>query len=571
MSGAADPMMLFPAGTTFTPYSVLRNVSDAPISVTPKLWWMAGGVPHSAPVPPVSIPPHQTQSLDVMSLLGQAGLISATTTFNGSFNLVLDATIKPGALLLASGSVDRTSTYVFEVIARGVAESGSKSLQYWSTGNGDDTMVTLWNPADEAQDFVLTLFFALPNGGGHYLWPLHLEARATRTFNVSEIVQNQIPDSEGNIIPAVVHEGGIKIAGSQAENQAILVAVDSGIYNVSKATCTNNCQECDGYSEAAALLNPFGVAVRATTQLNFRGTWGSGTQYNLSGTWSSNNTAVATVGGSSGLVTGVSAGSPRISVYVDNLPVQAGYICTGPLGCPTTTFADSPSGTVLSVYVDGKSYIFVGNDANELFANRFRMYGDSGFTEDPQPTGGTSSASSSDTSDAITQFNQHPPGFQFQSSDQSSAAGDRTLTFTYALNGQSTSAHQSVTARKFAYLTNDNPSNQCTTTYGTLRDYTYTVYTHPDHAAVLPGDNLQGTAASENFNPTLVCQTIQGNGNLNANGQLIDHISSGCSNSPLTCTQTSTQTIGVAGYLVRTNTLQWTSSQVAYTNGGPTQ
>jgi hypothetical protein len=43
MMGAADPMMLFPAGATFTPYSVLRNVSDQPVSVTPTLYWMEGG------------------------------------------------------------------------------------------------------------------------------------------------------------------------------------------------------------------------------------------------------------------------------------------------------------------------------------------------------------------------------------------------------------------------------------------------------------------------------------------------------------------------------------------------
>lgn len=39
--------------------------------------------------------------------------------------------------MLASGSVDQTNTYVFESVPRGVTESGSKSLQYWSTGNGE--------------------------------------------------------------------------------------------------------------------------------------------------------------------------------------------------------------------------------------------------------------------------------------------------------------------------------------------------------------------------------------------------------------------------------------------------
>jgi len=194
MAGAADPMMLFPAGTTFTPYSVLRNVSDAPISVTPTLWWMAGAVPHSAQLAPISFQPHQTQSLDVMSLMTQAGLTSATKTFNGGFNLVFDSNVKPGDLLLAAGSVDQTNTYVFEVVARNVSESGSKSFQYWSTGNGDDTMVTLWNPADEAQDFAFTLFFALPEW---IAWSLRVanSPRSQSFTHVQRFGNHSEPDS----------------------------------------------------------------------------------------------------------------------------------------------------------------------------------------------------------------------------------------------------------------------------------------------------------------------------------------------------------------------------------------
>jgi hypothetical protein len=65
--------------------------------------------------------------------------------------------------------------------------------------NGDDTMVTLWNPADEAQDFVFTLQFS----GGRYHLPIHLEARATEMFNVSEVARNQLP----NLVSSGVTEG----------------------------------------------------------------------------------------------------------------------------------------------------------------------------------------------------------------------------------------------------------------------------------------------------------------------------------------------------------------------------
>jgi hypothetical protein len=30
-----------------------------------------------------------------------------------------------------------------------IEDSVAKNISYWSTANGDDTMITLWNPADE--------------------------------------------------------------------------------------------------------------------------------------------------------------------------------------------------------------------------------------------------------------------------------------------------------------------------------------------------------------------------------------------------------------------------------------
>lgn len=60
MTGAADPMMNFPSGTVFTPYSLVRNISDQPATVTPELWWMSGGSPQSTTLPQMTLSPHQT-------------------------------------------------------------------------------------------------------------------------------------------------------------------------------------------------------------------------------------------------------------------------------------------------------------------------------------------------------------------------------------------------------------------------------------------------------------------------------------------------------------------------------
>jgi hypothetical protein len=302
--------------------------------------------------------PYHSQNLNLASQASNLGL----KNFNGSFNLILDVQGKAGGILLSGGSVDQTNTYVFEVSPHGIGESAAKSLSYWSTKNGDDTMVTLWNPADEAQDLVFRLFFT----GGQYQYAIHLEPRATHQFNVSEIVQNQIPDAEGHIVPATVHEGSAEISGARGENESILVAIDGGTYNVRKATCSETCTTCGGEvgGGGAIVDDPFAVAVGGTHQLSFHVTWNGGVVYDYTSTatWTSKATSIGTV--SEGVVSGVAAGALGITALQDNVP-QYRYSCqassnTPPPACLVLPAGGSSSGTVgpdhLSVAVDNEGF-----------------------------------------------------------------------------------------------------------------------------------------------------------------------------------------------------------------------
>lgn len=319
MTRAADPMMAFPAGTVFTPYSVLRNTSNSPVTVVPTLWWMAGGAAQSATGSAMVILPRQSAGLDLPLLLTNAGL----KNFSGSFNLILNVQGPPGSVLTAAGSVDQSNTYVFEVAPHGVVESAAQSLSYWSTGNGDDTMVTVWNPADEAQDFVFRIYFS----DGHYGLPLHLGPRETRIFNISQIIATQVPDAEGNIIPAGVTHGSAKLLGSQADNQMILVAMDAGTYNVKKATCGEDCHGCDGWTNAWIDPSPFTVDLNQQIQLDFIAQWDTGQQDDL--THDSDWSGDSNISVDAGLVTGITAGDTSVGVQNSYEPVYIDNACLG--------------------------------------------------------------------------------------------------------------------------------------------------------------------------------------------------------------------------------------------------
>jgi hypothetical protein len=341
MNGAADPNMSFPAGTTFTPYAVARNISNQPLTVTPTLWWMVGIVPHSARLSSVTIAPHQTVNLNAPALLESAGL----KDFVGSFNLEIEADGQSRALLEATGSVDQTNNYVFEVSPMGTMESVAKALSYWSTGNGDNTMITLWNPADEPQSLKFVLYFA--GGDSQYTVPIYLNGRETRSFNISTIINSSAPDPDGNVIPPGTHEGRAEVMGANGENEHILVAMSEGVYNVQKATCGNNyCQTCQGAVDAWILANPFSVASGGSTGLTFTVQYKSGTQYNHTSiaTWTSSNTSIATV--SAGSVRGASPGAVSMVADDSNVPDYS-YMCysSNPDStCPTYTGASASGG-----------------------------------------------------------------------------------------------------------------------------------------------------------------------------------------------------------------------------------
>jgi hypothetical protein len=340
MVGPAAPMMSFPASTTFTPYSVLRNVSNSSVSVSPTLWWMAGGSPHSFQAGSISIQPLESTSLDIPALLKAAGLAG----FNGSFNLTLDAQGSPGSLLTAAGSVDQNNTYVFTVTPHGVVESAGRSLSYWSTADGTDTMVTIWNPADEAQDFIFRLYFS----GGHYDFPIHLAARETRSFNISEIINTQVPDAEGNIIPADVHEGSAKLVGAKADNQLVLVAMDAGTYNVKKATCGYYCESCDGWVDAWIDPASFSVNVNNQTQVYFIDEWNTGEEFDLTdySDWISGTPSTVSV--DYGQITGLAGGSASVEASDPYEPVYVEEACLPYLwSCPLAEgTGDGASGNV---------------------------------------------------------------------------------------------------------------------------------------------------------------------------------------------------------------------------------
>src|SRR5713226_9596607 len=257
MLGKPDPMMMpgFPKETAFSVYLSLRNTTEKPLDVAVQLNYMSGmGMQGSAPItrnlPAQHLAPFEARQVDLQGPLNAAGL----KDFNGSINLSTSFTGKGGDLILATGSVDQTGTYVFEVEPQAVGSSRSKFANYWGVAHGNDTMFSLWNSTDTPQDILATFYYG--NGLGKYTVPVHLDAQASTMIDMAMLIAEIRPDADGNVIPPSMQEGSASFANAKGRNEKITLVIAAGIDNVSTATCGGGCISCCGDSGFSFSPNP---------------------------------------------------------------------------------------------------------------------------------------------------------------------------------------------------------------------------------------------------------------------------------------------------------------------------
>lgn len=368
MFGKPDPMMMpgFPKDTAFAPYLILRNTTEKPLDVALQLNYMKGmpgssmSMNSSAPViralPMQHLAPGEAKQVNMEAALSSAGL----NNFNGSINLSATFTGKAGDLLLATGSVDQTGTYVFEVEPQGVSTSHSKYTNYWGVSNGNDTMYSLFNPTDTAQDILATFYYA--DGSGKYTLTVHLEPQASTMIDMAMLIMEKQPDSNGNVIPTNINEGSAQFESAKGHREKITLVIAAGIYNVADATCGGGCIYCCGDSGFGITPNPIYCPIGTSMYCSTTAEDCNGS-YLAASSWSSSNTAVMTVD-SNGNVTGVSVGSANITASWNDVVEVNGQVCGGIQFCPTgSNGGGAPANTTPSVTFSPIDYVVVGQTA----------------------------------------------------------------------------------------------------------------------------------------------------------------------------------------------------------------
>jgi hypothetical protein len=290
MVNQQDPMLNFPAGLTFYPYAFFRNIAGASRVLHFVIYYMDNGHVKSLPLPDLTLAAGQVVELPIHDILVKQTQVE-------DMNLVFSYSGDFGDILAATGSTDTAGNYVLPVGPQPISPSGAKKSIYWTTSGGFDTMYTVWNPGDTAEDLLVTLHYGA--NGDTYRLPLHLEPYASEMFDIGELIRTQQLDEDGKTIPFDAAQGSV-IVGSAAgaPEDLINIAFAGGIYNPTKATCGGTCQMCQvGLISQSITPGIFTVTVGGQQPSWLQYVWSDGTHYDVtnSSNWSSTQPAVATV------------------------------------------------------------------------------------------------------------------------------------------------------------------------------------------------------------------------------------------------------------------------------------
>jgi hypothetical protein len=353
MIGKPDPMMGFPATTRFAPYAVIRNTTEDRLSVTSSIVYTNNGQPVTVPLPLKPLRPLSTEEIDLKALMAASGLRS----FDGMINLTFAFNGRPGDLLISTGSVDQTGTYVFAVQPEAAKISAGKEIAFWSVADGSDTMISLWNPLNAAQNMAVTFHYA--DGSGEYRLPVHLPAKVDTMISVAELKMMGRPDLNGKTFSATAQEGSATVTNLADPHGDLTVVVNAGTFNVQTATCGGGCTLCSGLT-SVIVSGAGSVAVGSTTQFSATAYYSSGSSGDVTfgASWTTSNSSIANVN-AAGVVSGVSPGSAWITASYDG---RLGGVCPVPPtydgGCPTGTVSSDPQSVTVKPTISGPNTLW---------------------------------------------------------------------------------------------------------------------------------------------------------------------------------------------------------------------
>jgi hypothetical protein len=445
---------------------IVRNTSGKTYTAHVRFNWRSATATGKTDPIDLVLQPNATEVVDVAAMQAQ-NLLPADAHWA---TVTLSAPVQPNELVAVAASYDKTGRYGAQTPFNDQLASHWEGGM-WEVDSAHNSLLAIGNGGSKTLQAELTILYN--QGSQQYQILQTLAPDEQMLVDLGKLIREQIPDKSGHTLPTDLTSGAYRIR-DMTDIAAGTVYEGKVIVDKTNGHAAYGCAICCGPKAPIMAINPLPDPVGgfANQQVQAPNSCGGGIQ-TITGdfpTWWTDNTAVATANGNR--INGIAVGTT-------NHHALSKLMYWGPLEyadpCPQDQQQGDAGTCVGGLKFSGtaNAFVFVGSDSHIVSANSYFLSG--------TPTGGTYGATSSDSSDTLT------PTFvsslqlekvTVQTADQSTTNGDRTLTFSYTPPScPRFTLTQTVTARKFSYLTNNNPSNQCTLGFGTTR-FTSTQSTH---------------------------------------------------------------------------------------------
>jgi hypothetical protein len=299
-----------------TPHLVLKNTTQAPIAVSPKVIPL-GGKKEELTLSQVVLDANETKEVDLSEL--QAAVKSRNDLDVASVEVTNWSA--PGSLIGAIYAVNKQGT-AYDVPLRDSGAIRSMTGAYpWKIEGDYKSVAYITNITDQPVEYIVELAH---KGGKFIIGPRKLAPRETATYDVESIRDSQTKDMSGHVLPATVMQGQFRWAIRGSTNgQVALIGRTEMVSRSQKVSTSYSCPMDCGPSYDAWLteapdsltINQFGIAAAVEVA-----SWNYGYQmgpYSVTPGWSADPELVSfSPSGMDTTVTGTTDGEADVSGFV---------------------------------------------------------------------------------------------------------------------------------------------------------------------------------------------------------------------------------------------------------------
>lgn len=286
-----DVSLAYPKDTVLSPRLFLRNAGQSKLQVTAAIRWRSQTGEGTYNYPALSISSSKVSIID-LGLLQDSGAIPANANWA---NVTLSYTGKSADLVPVAISYDSKQRYGLQ---SPFTEGTNRMFKggMWHVDSTHGTIITTGNGGSENTKAQVTLFY--DSGKGRYRIEKLLLPNQQILLDIGQLIRNQIPDSDGNVIPLETMTGSYELRDLDHPAVGLLY---EGKLTIDKTFghASYGCGTCCGYYNTRLTPNPFSGPASFNNQDYYLaqeqcgGYWDdfTGSAYS----WYSTNTAVATL------------------------------------------------------------------------------------------------------------------------------------------------------------------------------------------------------------------------------------------------------------------------------------